>query len=201
MGAKSIDLAGIAVLTMGPRNGPVFTRPCGSYSGPRWYCATTGPGREALAQARLEHLGFAAFLPLVAREVRHARQVAVLMRPMFPRYVFLRFDLAADQWRRAYAARCLRIFGPTPEQPAPLPLGVVEAWQAEGLDRPIVRDIAPDLIAAGAEVTLAAGPFADHRGVCLWDDGTRVRVLLSLMGCQVPATMPRGQVVPAAVRP
>jgi transcription antitermination factor NusG len=116
---------------------------------------------------------------------------------MFPRYVFLRFDVHADAWRRAYGSRCIRIFGPTPERPAPLPPGVVEAWQAEGLDRPIMRDLAPDLIAAGAEVTLAAGPFADHRGVCLWDDGKRVRVLLSLMGAEVPASVPRAQVVPA----
>jgi transcription antitermination factor NusG len=195
--ANLIDHAGFPVIRIEPRNGRDFTLPCGSYSGPRWYCATTGPGREALAQDRLAHLGFAAFLPLVAREVRHARRVAVVMRPMFPRYVFVRFDVAADPWRRAYAARCVRIFGATPERPAPLPAGLVERWQAEGLDRPIMRDVAPDLIAAGAEVTLSAGPFADHRGVCLWDDGQRVRVLLSLLGGQVPASVPRGQVVRA----
>lgn len=196
--ANRVDLAAVPILRIDSCNGSGFTLPCGSYStGPRWYVATTAPNRESLAQARLEHLGFPAFLPLIAREVRHARRVEVVQRPMFPRYVFLRFDAAADPWRRAYGTRCVRIFGATPERPSPLPPGVVEGWQAEGLDKPITRDIAPDLIAAGATVSLTAGPFADHRGVCLWDDGQRVRVLLSLMGAEVPASVPRRQVVPA----
>lgn len=192
------DVAALPVLRLRPRTADGdFTLPCGSYSGARWYCAETGPGRESLATDRLQHLGFAVFLPLCIREVRHARRVEVVQRPLFPRYLFLRFDVGADPWRRAYASQCVRIHGPTPEQPTPLPAGMVERWQAEGWDKPLARDLGPELIAAGAHVALTAGPFCDARGVCLWDDGTRCAVLLSVMGRQVQANMPREQVARA----
>lgn len=190
---KSFDAATIPTLR-GKSTGSGFTLACGSNSDERWYCATTAPGREALAVDRLEHLGFAAFLPLVAREVRHARRVEIVERPLFPRYIFLRFAPGGQRWRQAYGARCLRIFGATPERPTPLPPGLVERWQAEGLDKPLMRDLAPELLQAGARISITAGPFCDHAGVCLWDDGTRVAVLLSMFGTETRATLPRRMV-------
>jgi len=194
---KTFDLAAMQAPTVAGRAGDDFTLSCGSYSGLRWYCAETGPGRESLAHHRLQHLGFATFLPLCIREVRHARKIEVVQRPLFPRYLFIRFDVGAEAWRRAYAAQCVRIHGTTPERPTALPAGMVERWQAEGWDRPIARDLGPELIAAGATVAIGAGPFCDRRGICLWDDGTRCAVLLSVMGRQVPTTLPREQVARA----
>jgi len=181
-----------------PRDGKGFTLPCGSLPDARWFCASVGPGREGLARDRLEGLGFGAFLPVVTRRVRHARQTWIAARPLFPRYLFLRFDARRDAWKRAYTLGLgVRIFGASPERPTPLPAGLVEGWIAEGFDRPIGRDLAPDLIAAGAEVRLTDGPFCDSLGVCLWDDGRRVRVLLSLLGRQVQAEVARERVARA----
>src|SRR5207244_3537555 len=85
------DATAVSVL-QGERSPPGFTLACGSV---RWFCAQTPPHREALARDRLQHLGFTAFLPTVAREVRHARRVEVVARPLFPRYVFLAFGPTA----------------------------------------------------------------------------------------------------------
>lgn len=199
-GTKPFDAASVRVLTnSGCGEGGAFTLASGRLpAGFRWFVAQVDPLKERLACDWLEHLGFPAFLPLIAREVRHARRVEVKERPLLPGYVFLGFEPEGQAWRRAYRVGLgLDIQGPTPERPSPLPRGLAEQWLAEGWDKPLTRDLLPDLIAAGAEVDVTDGPFCDHRGVCLWDDGKRVRVLLSLLGREVPATLPRAQVARA----
>jgi transcription antitermination factor NusG len=196
---KGFDAAAVSVLRNSDSAAGDFTLPCccNGAPGPRWYVASVRWGAAEIARDMLTHLDFGTFLPLIACEVRHARRVRIVERPLFPGYVFLRFDVRAEPWRRAYQTRRIRIFGSAPDRPVPLPAGLVERWVAEGWDRPLPRDVAADLIAAGAHVAITAGPFADHHGLCLWDDGQRVRVLLSLLGRQLEASLPRGQVVPA----
>jgi len=175
---------------------------CGSYCGPRWFCALLR--HEAHPPAHdprpiwqrvvdtLGRRGFGAFVPSVAVERRHARRRTVRQVPLFgPRYAFVRFDRCDEPgWRNAWHTDGVqRIVGG--ERPEPLPAGVVEAMLAEGWAKPITRDLAPALMAAGAEVRITDGPMVDQAGVCLWDDGTRVRVLLSLLGRKVPATLGR----------
>lgn len=179
-------------ITLGRCNRPGLTLACGSHSGPRWFCAQAEPRRETEARDKLDGNGFAAFLPLVLVQRRHARQVKLVQRPMFPGYLFVRLDLAEASWRGAAHTRHIRrLFGSTPESPTPLALGIVERMIALGFDRPVTDDPVPDLIAAGAVVAITDGPFADHRGVCLWSDAKRCRVLLSMLGGQVQATLPR----------
>jgi transcription antitermination factor NusG len=196
---KVFDERAVPVLRNSDAAAGGFTQPCrcNGEPGPRWYCASVRFGSAEMARDALDFLDFGTFLPLVACEIRHARRVRVVERPLFPGYVFLRFDVRAEAWRRAYQTRRIRIFGSAPDRPVPLPAGLVERWIAEGWDRPLPRDVAADLIAAGAHVAITDGPFADHHGLCLWDDGQRVRVLLSLLGRQLEASLPRGQVVPA----
>lgn len=187
---KRIDFP--APMPLGRIDRQGFTLACGSHSGPRWFCAQAAPRRETEARDKLDENGFGAFLPLVLVERRHARRVGLVQRPMFPGYLFVRLDLGEAGWRGAAHTRHIRrLFGSTPESPTPLGLGIVERMIALGYDRPVTADLAPDLIAAGAVVTITDGPFADHRGVCLWSDAKRCRVLLSMLGGQVQATLPR----------
>ena len=182
--------------------GTDFTRSCASNGGDpfRWYCLLLAPRAETAARDRLEDAGFGVFLPLVTIIRRHARRREARQVPAFPRYLFVRLDVAAPGWTRVYrlpGSGVLRIMGPRPETPAPLPAGTVERLQAAGWDRPLGADATPALIEAGADVRVTDGPFVDHHGICQWSDGTRVRVLLSLLGRQVPAVLPLRQVARA----
>jgi transcription antitermination factor NusG len=196
---KAFDVRAVSVLRNSDPAGEGFTLPCccNGTPGPRWYCASVRWGSAEMARDALTYLDFGTFLPLIACEIRHARRVRVVERPLFPGYVFLRFDVRGEAWRRAYQTRRVRIFGSAPDRPVPLPAGLVERWIAEGWDRPLPRDVVADCIAAGADIAITGGPFTDQRGLCLWDDGQRVRVLLSLLGRQIEASLPRGQVAPA----
>lgn len=68
-----------------------------------WFLIYAGQGQEALARDGLMAEGFAAFLPEYSRAVARARHVTpakrglrsemtIVERPLFPRYLFARFD-------------------------------------------------------------------------------------------------------------
>lgn len=174
---------------------------CGSHSAPAhtlrsWYCLQAERGREAEVRDRLEDQGFGAFLPLVIamRPVRPGvMQVAAV--PAFPGYLFTAFDQRAEPWRSILYTRGVKgLISAAPDRPTPVPKRQIETLLALGYDRPIAEDPRPALIAVGSRVRVQAGPFADTQGVCLWDDGKRVALLMELLRGPTRVTVPKPSV-------
>jgi transcriptional antiterminator RfaH len=65
----------------------------------RWYVVQTQINGEARAASNLERQGFEAYLPRYLTRRSHARKVDMVVRPLFPRYLFVAIDLAAQRWR------------------------------------------------------------------------------------------------------
>ena len=61
----------------------------------KWYVAQVKPNGFASAEANLDRQGFETFMPLRRKTVRHARQMRDVLRPVFPGYLFIKFDLNA----------------------------------------------------------------------------------------------------------
>src|SRR5215813_8236501 len=83
-------------------NGPLARKEIGVVSepvapicfcGPRWFVVYTLARCEDRARLGLEAKGFECFLPTLIRELRHARRAVIAKRPLFPRYLFCRFDI------------------------------------------------------------------------------------------------------------
>jgi hypothetical protein len=68
-------------------------------AGPSWHVVETHPHAEAKAAAHLERQGYATYLPRYLRERRHARRVAIVPAPLFPRYLFVAIDMRTQRWR------------------------------------------------------------------------------------------------------
>lgn len=199
MSEKAFDIGGKQDVTLAAAGRGSFHPSSVSRGELRWYCAAAEPRRETAARDALEAAGFAAFLPMVAVTVRHARKVRIEQRAFFPGYLFVALDMSNPGWRlAAHTPRVRRLFGQTPERPTPLPVGLIEHMLVVGFDRPIVEDITPVLIKYGAKVRIADGPFASFDGVCQWDDGTRCMVLASIFGRSAPVQLNRNQVEPIA---
>ena len=82
------------------------------------------------------------------------------------------------------------------DKPASVPVGVVEALQS-ACDRFGVIDYRP-VLSPGEAVRVVGGPFTDLVGEFIrLDDAGRVRVLLKLMGAQVPVLLSQECVVSA----
>jgi len=136
-------------------------------------------------------------MPLFEKTIRHARKLRNVRAPLFPRYLFVILDLARDSWSPVRGTIGVsRLFATQDGRPVPVPVGVVESLlersdgQVTRLDSNLVR---------GQRVRILSGPFADFAGtLARLDDAGRVQVLLEMMGTEVPVTLSRSALAPAA---
>jgi transcription elongation factor/antiterminator RfaH len=158
----------------------------------RWYVACTKPGGEDLALQNLTRQGFTSFLPRISRTVRHARKTSQVLRPLFPRYLFVSLDLDVDRWGAVRSTIGISSLVMNGERPGPVPRGVTESIMAAtngagGSD-------SHDGLIIGGTVQFLTGPFADRLGVLVrMNDAQRVGGLLELLGSQREVAVRPGQ--------
>ena len=156
----------------------------------RWYLVVAQPHNEVRALTNLDRQGFEAFLPVYRTTVRHARKIRTVKAPLFPRYLFCRFDVLRDPWSRvrsSFGVSCLLMSG---ERPLAVPHGVVEGLQDSVDGEGLVR--LDDGLQVGRRVRLMEGPFVNLVGVLhRLDDHGRVSVLLDIMGSTIPVRLHR----------
>ena len=163
--------------------------------GERWFAVNTLPFAEARAQRNLEQQRFRTFMPKRHKTVRHARKMAMVEAPFFPRYMFIILDPSRDQWRKVNGTFGVARLVMRGEEPHPVPDGVVEALIASA-DNHDILDLVEKL-KVGGHVRLMAGPFADQLAILeQLDDSGRVRVLLDILGRPVAMTTEARYVMP-----
>lgn len=164
-----------------------------------WYVVHTQPGAERRAEANLRRQGYETYLPRYRRRRSHARRIELVERPLFPRYMFVRFDPAADRWRPilgTFGVCGLVRFG---DRPVPVPGGIVDALRANEAAHAFDDNLSPvHGLGVGARIRVLAGPFADLVGKFqALADSERVLVLLDLLGREVRVRLPQGVVAAA----
>lgn len=149
--------------------------------------------QERKAEFQLLLQRFRVFFPRVTKTLRHRGKLRTVHSAIFQNYMFVVLDLHRDRWRAingTYGVASLIMAGETPE---PVPYGIVEQLlgyaDGEGLVH-FDRDLSQ-----GQSVRVTAGPFANVIGrLERLDASGRVRVLLDIMGGNVPAVMNRSAV-------
>lgn len=91
-----------------------------------WHVVHTQPRGEDTALWHLENQDFCCFLPRVMALRRHARKVKSVLVPLFPRYLFVRFDHEVSPWRAINGTRGVMRLLTNGPRPLAVPLGVVE---------------------------------------------------------------------------
>lgn len=152
-----------------------------------WYVLHTHANKEARAEINLLRQGFESWLPLYRKKRRHAGRQEIVLRPLFPRYIFVRVDLEKDKWRSLLSTFGVsRVIGDT-EGPYPLEDYVIEDIRKRG-DSDGIFSISPQKFSSGNKVRITSGPFSDLEAVFHESsDSKRVLVLLKLMGQEVRA--------------
>jgi transcription elongation factor/antiterminator RfaH len=170
--------------------------PFAAAQGARWYLLHTRPNNECKAEFNLAAQGFAAFLPRIDKTIRHARQLKTVRRPLFPRYLFVRFDTARDRWLSVCGTFGVARLFMQDGRPVAVPCGIVEDLLAHS-DAGVTRlDVE---LQKGQRVRILSGPFADFTAtLARLDEGQRVEVLLEMMGAAVPVSVERRALAPAA---
>lgn len=161
----------------------------------RWYVVHTQPNYEGRAEVNLQRQGFATYLPRYQRTRRHARKTETVVRPLFPRYMFVALDLARDRWRAIQSTFGVSHLVLAGEEPLALPSGVVDEIRSREGDDGIVKLGLPAGVGVGSRIRLIDGIFEDARGVIerIADD-RRVAILLQLLGREVRVFVPAASV-------
>ena len=163
----------------------------------RWFLAHTLPRCEAKAQFHLGAQGFPTFLPQFVKTVRHARQLRNVRAPLFPSYIFVILDPARDRWLSIRSTIGVSSLVTCDGRPLPVPEGIVESL-IERTDPSNITRLDVDLV-EGQSVQILHGPFANLVGTLERLNATdRVRVLLQLMGTEVPVSVRRSSISRAA---
>lgn len=155
-----------------------------------WFVAQLKPNGLALAQRNLVRQKFETFVP----ERMENRRSAMVRRPLFPGYLFVRFDPTRHGWQAINSTRGVtRLLLNDPRRPAPLPAQFMGGLIARCDDKGLV--LPPETFAAGDRIRVIAGPFAELvTTVDSLDKDDRLRVLIDLMGQKVRTSIPRANV-------
>lgn len=157
-----------------------------------WFLAQLKPNCANIAERNLKRQGFETFLPLEEETRQRNGKFVTAMRPLFPGYIFVAFDVARGLWRKVnstYGVTRLVSFGPAPaEVPAGLVSDLRHRCDAAG------KLLPPPELAPGDQVTMIKGPFANFVGsVEKIAPDQRVWVLMDIMGGQTRVAVEAGQ--------
>lgn len=163
----------------------------------RWYVVKTLPRREIFAGQQLENQGFTVFLPKQVKTARHARRVKTTFAAFFPSYLFVQLDVERQRWRSINGTRGVSHLVTQGERPVAAPLGVIEDLIAASDERGVL--VEGPWLEIGQQVRITHGPFADQLAIIdRFSNAEGVRVLLEIMGAQVPVEAKREHLIAAA---
>lgn len=167
------------------------------YEVARWYACRTRSRSEKKVDRRLAGAGFDTYLPLLERRRQWADRMKRVEFPLFPGYVFARFDLTRlhDILVTPGLVTVVRVSGyPTPVREEELDSVRI---LVEGANQIGVLPTPSEFLEPGQEVVVTQGPFEGMRGTLLELRGaTRVAVRLSAIRQAVGVEMDRALLRP-----
>ena len=156
-----------------------------------WYVVNTKTREESKASSNLKQQGFNTYLPRYKKTRRHARRIDTVLAPVFPKYLFVEFDMDNQNWsaiNSTIGVVKLIQFGSVPTAVSGKLIHEIKVREdTEGL---VLLNKCLK-IKPGDQVNIVSGAFTEHSGIfeCHHDD-ERVVILLNLMGRNVRVHLP-----------
>ncbi len=162
-----------------------------------WYVIQTKPGNEHRVETHLLNQEMKIFLPLLEVHQFSKGKMIQKIKPLFPNYLFGKLDLKLHYYNVKWTRGVSKILG-TGDGPIPISGKVVQAIREKvGKDNLVKIE---EELKEGDIVQITSGPFKELMGVFQkkMSDKGRVRVLLGLIGVDVPIQISQWQIKKAA---
>jgi transcriptional antiterminator RfaH len=145
-----------------------------------WFILQLKPNAHHKAVKNLNHQGFETFLPLHDTTTRKASQFIDVTRPLFPGYLFIKFDREKNKWQKinyTYGVSRLITFNSTLKSiPTTIVEDLIKRCDTLGKISPVKK------IAVGDKVKVLKGPFANFiASVETYETDHRIWILMELM--------------------
>ncbi len=146
--------------------------------GQDWYLVRTKPGKERWVRDQLLGIVEEAFLPLLKARAPRWGRLAVSITPLFPCYLFAKFDLAARYFDVRYLPGVHGLVSAGTD-PLVVPVQIIEEIRARGTDG--VIEIVEKPFDSGERVRVVEGPFKGFDAVFerYLSSAERVAILLN----------------------
>ena len=158
-----------------------------------WYVIQTKPGNEHRVETNLSNQGIEVFLPMLESFQYSSGKMIQRIKSLFPNYVFATLDIHLHYYKVKWTRGVHKILG---NEGGPLPVSekVIRTIKDRMGENPYVK--LDEWLEEGTLVQFTSGPFRDLLGVFdrRMSEGKRVRVLLSLIGVDVPVQVSRYQI-------
>lgn len=156
--------------------------------GTSWFLAQLKPNCANIAEKNLMRQGFKTFLPLEEKTHQRNGKSVTAMRPLFPGYIFVAFDVASEFWRSVNSTYGITRLVSFSKEPTAVPLDLVSQLMLRCDAKSML--LPPKLLRPGDQVTLTKGPFANFVAeVEKIAPDRRVWVLMEIMGGQTRVTL------------
>jgi len=153
-----------------------------------WYVIRTKPHQERRAEFQLRQLSIETFLPLLRHKKKIRRQEKTVVEPLFPSYLFGRFDIN-DRYRAVNFARGVLNIVEFGSRPAEVSEGLIQAIKERLEDGYVTPK--PECFHQGQIVQIKGGPLTGLDAVFIREltGQHRVLVLLKILGLHAKLTM------------
>jgi len=173
---------------------PPAMQPGHDFTGRDWCVVVSKVNGEAYAAARLEEQGYRVFVPLCLLRRKHAGKVEEVIRPLFPRYLFV--GIAQGQ---AFLPICNTpgvsfVLRDKANRPLTIQPGILRVIHDRCQRDGGALSLIPERVGAAwkpgrTKLRIRDGVFARWPGLFKSCDNARVTVLLSLFGRETEVTL------------
>ena len=148
--------------------------PDGTTSEEAWFALSVVPRKEKATAQTLRNKGYVEFLPMYSMRKRWSDRMKVVEMPLFPGYVFCRFDPKIRlPILKVGTVMGVAGLGKTPE---PIPDAEIQSLQA--VCKSGVEAVPCPYLTVGSKVRMTQGPLAGVKGILT--EATENRIVLSV---------------------
>ena len=158
-----------------------------------WYVVQTKPGNEDRAQNNLDRQEIENFLPRLETYEHRQGTMVHNIKPLFPNYLFAKFHLGLHYYKVKWTRGVNRILG-NGSGPIAISGKVISTIKERVGGNNLIR--LEDECKEGDIIHVTSGPFKDLMGIFQkkMSGQGRVRILLSLIGVDVPVQISKWQI-------
>lgn len=158
-----------------------------------WYVVQTKPGNEDRVKGNLINQEIETFLPLLGTYQYSGGKMVPKIKPLFANYLFAKLELTLHYYKVKYTRGVNKILG-SGEGPIPISEKVIEAIRERMGEDNLVK--LEDELKEGDLVQVTSGPLENLVGIFnkKMSGKGRVKILLSLIGVDVPVQISKWQI-------